>query len=141
MQYRIGYIGFGGMAGGAFKYETATGKVTEIGPSGQSFGMIEVDRNDPDKLLTRTCGVWSSQLYEPWTEENSPAWGDQFYRSEDGGKTWQNITPGAEEGPWGEKWQVSNYIDTNGYGNSINSNALRIFYDLFLLPNKLSQED
>ncbi|MBR2401574.1 MAG: InlB B-repeat-containing protein [Lachnospiraceae bacterium] len=37
--------------------------------------------------------------------------------------------------------EIKDYIDTNGYGNSINSNALRIFYDLFLLPNKLSQED
>lgn len=111
----IAGLAFAGTAGGAYKYDIASGKVTDISPDGGAYGMIEVDRNDPNKLLTRTCGKWGSQLYEPWTEDVSPAWGDQFFRSEDGGATWQNITPGAEEGPWGEKWLVSNYIETNGY--------------------------
>lgn len=108
-------LAFAGMAGGAYKYNVKAGSVKKLSVSDNAIGMIEVDRNDPNKLLARTCGVWGSQLYEAWTEDASPAWGDQFFRSNDGGETWQDITPGAEEGPWGEKWQVSKYMDTNGY--------------------------
>ncbi|MDE7097990.1 MAG: 1,4-beta-glucanase, partial [Ruminococcus sp.] len=111
----IAGLAFAGMAGGAYKYNIKDGTVTKLSVSDQAVGMIEADRSDPNKLLARTCGVWGSQLYEAWTEDASPAWGDQFFRSTDGGETWQDITPGAEEGPWGEKWQVSNYMGTNGY--------------------------
>ncbi|MDE7364955.1 MAG: 1,4-beta-glucanase [Ruminococcus sp.] len=111
----IAGLAFAGMAGGAYKYNIKSGEVTKFSVSDNAIGMIEADRNDPNKLLARTCGVWGSQLYEAWTEDASPAWGDQFFRSTDGGETWQDITPGAEEGPWGEKWQVSNYMGTNGY--------------------------
>lgn len=111
----IGGLAFAGGSGNLVKYNISSGKVTDIAPTPQAYGMVEVDKDDPNKLLTRTCGVWSSQLYEEWTEEVSPAWGDQFYRSEDGGATWQNITPGAKEGPWGQETLISNYIDPNGY--------------------------
>lgn len=111
----IAGLAFSGTAGGAYKYGKADGKVTKLSVSDNAIGMIEVDPNDPNKMLARTCGVWGSQLYEAWTEDSSPAWGDLFFRSTDGGETWQDITPGAEEGPWGQKWQVSNYMGTNGY--------------------------
>ncbi|MDE7225512.1 MAG: 1,4-beta-glucanase, partial [Ruminococcus sp.] len=111
----IAGLAFSGSAGGAYKYNIESGKVTKLSVSDNAVGMIEVDKNDPNKMVARTCGVWGSQLYEAWTENSSPAWGDQFFRSTDGGETWQDITPGKEEGPWGEKWLVSNYMDTNGY--------------------------
>ena len=78
--------------------------------------MISADRKDPKKLVARTCGVFTDQWYEiEWTE-NSIAWGDQFYRSTDGGETWQNITPGQVTGRYTDNLiQISNPIDTNGY--------------------------
>ncbi len=115
----IAGLAFSGTAGGAFKYDTASGTVTDISPCGNAIGMIEADEENPDKLLARTCGVWSDQWYEKEWTDTSIAWGDHFYRSEDGGKTWQDITPGAGETIYGNgdpyKEFVSLPMDTNGY--------------------------
>ena len=112
----IAALAFGGTAGGAFKYDTATGKVTDISPTGNAFGKIEVDRKDPNKLVTRTCGVWSDQWFEKEWTDGSIAWGDHFFRSEDGGATWQDITPGQQAGQYTDNhYFISNPIDTNGY--------------------------
>ncbi|MDD6279120.1 MAG: 1,4-beta-glucanase [Oscillospiraceae bacterium] len=111
----IAGLAFGGNAGGAYKYNTASGKVTDISPSTNAIGMITVDKNDPNKLLARTCGVWSDQWYEKEWTDTSIAWGDHFFRSTDGGTTWQDITPGQQDGPWGEKYFVSEPMDINGY--------------------------
>jgi len=115
----IAGLAFSGSAGGAYKYDTATGKVTDISPCGNAIGKIEADEKDPNKLLARTCGVWSDQWYEKEWTDGSIAWGDYFYRSTDGGATWTNITPGQGETIYGEgdphKEFVSLPIDTNGY--------------------------
>lgn len=115
----IAGLAFSGTAGGAYKYNVASGKVTDISPTGNAFGKIEVDKNDPNKLVTRTCGVWSDQWFEKEWTDNSIAWGDHFFRSEDGGATWENITPGQGETIYGDgdpyKEFVSLPIDTNGY--------------------------
>ena len=112
----IAALAFGGTAGGAFKYNIESGKVTDISPTANAFGKIEVDRNDPDKLVTRTCGVWSDQWFEEEWTDSSIAWGDHFFRSEDGGATWQDITPGQQFGQYTDNhYFISNPIDTNGY--------------------------
>ena len=111
----IAGLAFSGGAGGAYKYNIETGTVTDISPSGNAFGMITVDKSNPDVLLTRTCGVWSDQWYEEEWTDTSIAWGDYFFRSTDGGETWTNITPGQKAGDWGNEYFVSNPIDTNGY--------------------------
>lgn len=115
----IAGLAFSGSAGGAYKYNTSTGKVTDISPCGNAIGMIEADENDPDKLLARTCGVWSDQWYEKEWTDTSIAWGDHFFRSTDGGATWTNITPGQGETIYGEgdpyKKFVSLPMSTNGY--------------------------
>ncbi len=132
----IAGLAFTGTAGGAYKYNIASGEVTKLPlPLGQNntagngaIGMIEADKDDPNKLLARTCGVWSDQWYgEEWTEddpntlenESTIAWGDHFFRSTDGGETWQDITPGAGETIYDEngshKEFVSEPMDTNGY--------------------------
>ena len=56
--------------------------------------MITADKSDPNKLVARTCGIWSGQYYEKEWSESSMAWGDYFFKSTDGGKTWTNITTG-----------------------------------------------
>ena len=112
----IAGLAFGGSAGGAFKYNVKTGKVTDISPCKNAIGMISADRKDPQKLLARTCGVWSDQWYEKEWTDTSIAWGDHFYRSKDGGETWQDITPGQQTGRYTDNVvQISNPLDTNGY--------------------------
>ena len=112
----IAALAFGGTAGGAYKYNVKTGKVTDISPDKKAIGMISADRKDPNKLLARTCGVWSDQWYElEWTDD-SITWGDHFYRSTDGGETWLDITPGQASGRYTDNLvQISNPIDPNGY--------------------------
>ena len=66
--------------------------------------MIEVDKNDPNKMVARTCGMWSDQWFEEEWTDGSIAWGDHFFRSTDGGETWQNITPGQGETIYDEKY-------------------------------------
>ena len=115
----IAGLDFKGGAGGAFKYNVASGKVTDISPVANAIGMITADKNDPDKLVARTCGVWSDQWFgEEWTDD-SIAWGDHFFRSTDGGATWEDITPGSGETIYGNgdpyKEFVSLPMSTNGY--------------------------
>lgn len=124
----IAGLAFAGTAGGAYKYDTKTGKVsklnfanemTESDYTGNAFGEVFVDPSNPKKLVARTCGVWSDQWYsEIWTDD-SIAWGDHFFRSTDGGETWQDITPGIGKTIYGDgdsyKVFTSLPMDTNGY--------------------------
>ncbi len=112
----IAGLAFSGTAGGAYKYNIESGKVTDISPSGNAFGMVTVDKSNPNNLLTRTCGVWSDQWYEKEWTDTSIAWGDHFYRSTDGGETWTDITPGQQKGQYtDDHYFVSEPIDINGY--------------------------
>ncbi|HBB19268.1 MAG TPA: 1,4-beta-glucanase [Ruminococcus sp.] len=115
----IGGLAFAGGSGGAYKYEIKSGKVEKLSVSDNAVGMIEVDKKDPNKMFARTCGVWSDQWYEKVWTDGSIAWGDHFFRSSDGGKTWEDITPGAGETDYstgeGVKIFKSLPIDTNGY--------------------------
>ncbi len=113
----ISYVGgliFNGTGGGVYKYNTTTGEVTDISPTGNSFGGCVSDPKDANKLVATTCGVWSSQLwYEGAWEDEKVCWGDQFYRSNDGGKTWESITPGNEKS-WGGPLQAD-YLQDGGF--------------------------
>ncbi|MDE6775404.1 MAG: 1,4-beta-glucanase [Ruminococcus sp.] len=115
----IAGLAFSGSAGGAYKYDTKTGKVTCFDELTNAIGMIEADKDNPDKLLARTCGLWSDQWYEKKWTDDSIAWGDHFFRSTDGGETWKDITPGQGETIYGQgepyKNFVSEPISTNGY--------------------------
>ncbi|MDE5620040.1 MAG: 1,4-beta-glucanase [Ruminococcus sp.] len=115
----IAGLAFSGSAGGAYKYNVESGDVKNLSVTDSAVGMVTVDKNDPNKMVARTCGVWSDQWYEEEWTDGSIAWGDYFYRSTDGGETWQNITPGQGETIYDEngshKEFVSLPIDTNGY--------------------------
>ena len=124
----IGGLAFAGASGGAYKYNIASGKVEKLSVSDNSIGMIEVDKKDPNKMFARTCGMWSDQWCgtewvqdDPTTPENEGtiAWGDHFFRSSDGGKTWEDITPGAGETDYSTGTGVKKFkslpLDTNGY--------------------------
>lgn len=112
----IAALAFGGTAGGAYKYNIASGKVTDISPSGNAIGMITADPENPDKLFARTCGVWSDQWWTTEWTDDSIAWGDHFFRSEDGGATWQDITPGQQVGQYTDnQYFVADPLQTGGY--------------------------
>ena len=124
----IAGLAFAGSAGGAYKYNIKSGTAEKLSVSNNSIGMIAADRKDPNKLFARTCGVFSDQWFgtewvqdDPNTPQNEStiAWGDHFFRSADGGKTWEDITPGQGETDYttgvGIKHFTSLPMDLNGY--------------------------
>ncbi|MCR5541994.1 MAG: 1,4-beta-glucanase [Ruminococcus sp.] len=109
----IAGLAFNGASGGAYRYSPKTGKVSELFDTNFGLGSVWADPNNPDHLIAGSCGKWQSQLWQAWTEEHGPAWGDQYFRSFDGGKTWQNFSPGQTHG-WNQPL-VSNYLQDGGY--------------------------
>lgn len=83
---------------GAYKYDVSTGEATQLFPDySYSFGAVYSDPDDADRLIACTCAVWYSQLWDEddWTDDEV-AWGDIFFKSEDGGETWTQMSPGCE---------------------------------------------
>ena len=108
-------LDFDGEEGGAYKYNIETGEVTDISPIESSIGMIYADKTDPKKLVARTCGKWSSQWWGE-THKEGEVWGDWFFKSNDGGSTWINITPGQEGKTNDDKtFFISKPLLNNGY--------------------------
>jgi len=110
----IAGLAFSGASGGAYRYVPSTGSLTDISPCGNSLGEVYADPANPDHLVATTCGVWAGQMYseDAW-DRDAVAWGDQFFRSTDGGKTWEGITPGKEKSWNGPR--EADYISTGGY--------------------------
>ena len=78
--------------------------------------MIFADKNDPKKLVSRTCGVWLPQWWGQ-TSQDGVVYGDFFFKSIDGGSTWINITPGQQgKTNDGKDYFLSNPLSNNGYG-------------------------
>ena len=109
----IAGLAFNGQSGGAYRYSPKTGKVTQLLESTRGFGSVWADPANPDHLIAGTCGKWEDQLWDAWTDDHGACWGDQYYRSLDGGKTWQNITPGKQDG-WGGPL-VAEYLQDGGF--------------------------
>lgn len=118
----VGGLSFNGTGGGIYKYDIKADTVTDISPTGNSFGGCVSLPDDSNTLVATTCGVWSSQLwYKGAWEDDKVSWGDQFYRSTDGGKTWEGITPGNEKS-WNGPLQAD-YLKDGGY-KWINNKAI-----------------
>ena len=78
------------------------------------YGAVASDPKDANKLVATTCAQWYSQAWtaDAW-ERNAIAWGDRFFKSEDGGETWTEITPGNTaywDGPL-----LANYLQDGGH--------------------------
>ncbi len=93
----IAGLAFDGSAGGAYRYDTTTGEVTDISPCSNSIGAVFSDPDNADNLIATTCGVWYSQLwYEDAWNDDAVCWGDRLFKSTDGGETWTSMTAGNE---------------------------------------------
>ncbi|MBE6874933.1 MAG: 1,4-beta-glucanase [Ruminococcus albus] len=109
----IAGLAFNGGSGGGYRYSPKTGAVSQIFESGVGLGSIWADPANPDHLIAGSCGKWQDQLWGPWTDDHGAVWGDQYFRSFDGGKTWENFTPGKTHG-WNQPL-VSEYLQDGGY--------------------------
>jgi hypothetical protein len=114
----IAGLAFSGSSGGAYKYNTKTGEVTDFTAvstplPANGYGEIYADPDNPDHLVATTCGLWYSQMWQEWSDEQGPAWGDRFFKSEDGGETWTSMTPGNQT-TWGGPLEAE-YLDDGGY--------------------------
>jgi len=115
----VGGLAFAGTGGGLYKYDIKNDKVTDISPTTNSFGGCVSLPDNSQELVATTCGVWSSQLwYKGAWDDDKVCWGDQFYRSHDGGATWESITPGNEKS-WGGPL-CADYLQSAGYDWIVN---------------------
>ena len=113
-------VNFDGKAGGIFKYNILTKEVKDISPIEKAMG-ITIDKKDPNRLIARTCASWLEQLWSEERTEESVVYGDHFYRSLDGGKSWTNITPGQMKNKGKEdQYFISLPLKENGYSWIVN---------------------
>lgn len=110
--------------GYVYKYSPKTGELKDITPTegissntkklNVGYGAVTSDKNDANKLVATTCAQWYSQS---WTEDawdrDAIAWGDRFFKSEDGGETWTEMTPG-NRASWGGPL-IANYLQDGGH--------------------------
>lgn len=109
----ISGLAFQGATGsGAYKYNPKTGTVTDISPTKNGYGAVFSDPDDANKLVATTCGLWYSQMWQAWSDDQGPAWGDRFFKSTDGGQTWISMTPGNTTS-WGGPLEAE-YLNDGG---------------------------
>ena len=110
--------------GYAYKYNPKTDELKDITPTTTSngtakklnvgYGGVFSDRHDSNKLVATTCAQWYSQSWtaDAW-DRDAIAWGDRFFKSEDGGETWTEMTPGNSTS-WGGPLEA-NYLEDGGH--------------------------
>ena len=110
--------------GYAYKYNPKTDELKDITPTATSngtakklnvgYGGVFSDQHDSNKLVATTCAQWYSQSWtaDAW-DRDAIAWGDRFFKSEDGGETWTEMTPGNSTS-WGGPMEA-NYLEDGGH--------------------------
>lgn len=83
-------------SGAVYKYDAVTKEATSIAPSSQPFGDIVIDPNNADRMVLVTTQTWSKQP--------NGGFGDIFYTTTDGGKTWTNILSSMTMSTNGMPW-------------------------------------
>lgn len=69
--------------GALYRYDTESGTADDLSPSLWTVGDIAIDPNNDDNIILVTSEVWR--------EQPNGAFGDQFFRSTDGGATWEEL--------------------------------------------------
>jgi len=85
--------------GAVYKYDIANKTWKDISPLAKSYGGISVDPTNPDNIVVTTSGVWMEQ---PWIKGSSSTWGDDIYKSTNGGTTWANRIIGDRKAVFAE---------------------------------------
>ena len=102
--------------GALYKYNPKTGEATDITPIAHAYGAVYSDPNDANKLIATSCDFTYSQLWADSSWESGAevpvVYGSQFFRSTDGGVTWESITPGNTKG-WNQPLQAD-YLQDGG---------------------------
>jgi xyloglucan-specific exo-beta-1,4-glucanase len=92
---------YDGSSGSVWKYDTSSGQWTDITPpasplnGGYGFGGLAVDAQNPNTIVVATLNQW-------WPDTN-------FFRSVDGGQTWNMIWNANFGNPW-PNILVPNYV-------------------------------
>ena len=69
--------------GGLYRYDPASGNTDDITPKDNPIADVAVHPDDPDKMVACTINRWEQQP--------NGAYGDDFYFTSDGGKTWTSL--------------------------------------------------
>ncbi len=99
--------------GGVYLLDIAGGTMEDITPSPKGYGDVVIHPDDPNKMVACT-----ENIYVPQANGN---FGDEFYVTTDGGKSWENInmkmTMSGDGVGWHDKtsmhWCSSMAIDPN----------------------------
>ncbi|MBR1379063.1 MAG: hypothetical protein IJ557_08080 [Bacteroidaceae bacterium] len=73
--------------GGIMKLDLQNGEWTDVSPTGESYGEVQISPSNAQWLVACSMSLWQ---YQPW-RTGATTWGDQIYVSRNGGKTWTNI--------------------------------------------------
>ncbi len=82
--------------GSVYKYNVDAGTAENIAPAATPFGDIVIDPKDSNRMVLVTTQTWSQQP--------NGSFGDIFYTSTDGGKTWTNIISSMTMSNNGMNW-------------------------------------
>ncbi len=77
-------------------YDPETGEMTDISPKKQAYGDVVSDPNDPNKMVACTENLY---MLQP-----NGAYGDEFYTTTDGGKTWTLLNDVMTMSDGGIEW-------------------------------------
>ncbi len=102
--------------GSVYKYDIDAGTAEDIAPAATPFGDIVIDPKDNNRMVLVTTQTWSQQP--------NGSFGDIFYTTTDGGKTWTNI--------------LSNITMSNNGMNWIEGCAIHWCCSLAMNPNNSS---
>lgn len=83
-------------SGSVYRYDIADGTAENIAPGSTPYGDIVIDPNDNNKMVLCTTQTW---LMQP-----NGSFGDTFYVTTDGGKTWTDVLPSMKMSANGVPW-------------------------------------
>ena len=72
------------MTGGLYRYDTDSGEAYEMPVEKATIGDIVIDPSNDDNIILVTS--------ERWEQQPNGAYGDVFFRSTDGGATWEELS-------------------------------------------------
>lgn len=109
-----------GNNGGIYRYDPNAKTVEDISPSdGRPIADIVSDPTNAERMVCSTINTWN--------EQPNGAYGDIFYTSEDGGKSWVNILKNMTMDAKGNPWIMNSSIHWSGSLLMDPFNPARIF--------------